>query len=63
VHVRNGNPAKQGLKHMAAKLSLPKLQLVRNGNPAKQGLKLKEVSVDAPVSVRESETEIQQNKD
>jgi len=48
---------------MAAKLSLPKLQLVRNGNPAKQGLKLKEVSVDAPVSVRESETEIQQNKD
>jgi len=38
--VRNGNPAKQGLKLVLVLLLCVSLRLVRNGNPAKQGLKL-----------------------
>jgi len=37
--VRNGNPAKQGLKRCNNEDCIP-MELVRNGNPAKQGLKL-----------------------
>jgi len=58
--VRNGNPAKQGLKQSNLKLRHGD-KLVRNGNPAKQGLK--PLMCISHIFAVVSETEIQQNKD
>jgi len=59
--VRNGNPAKQGLK-LTWFNCVVNSQGVRNGNPAKQGLK-HAVAVVTNQVMSKSETEIQQNKD
>jgi len=61
--VRNGNPAKQGLKHSVFSVVYDaNFPVVRNGNPAKQGLK-RDCSICCFFVEMVSETEIQQNKD